>query len=117
MPPACHNPQSIDRVRPWLFVASADPVAPADIVPVVKKPSLSIEYKTKETPPLGSVNVNRATQEELQKLPGIGPKMSQRILDERAKGLFKSVEELRRVSGIGPKTLEKMRPYVTIEAK
>ena len=51
----------------------------------------------------------------MQKLPGIGPKLSQRILDERARGAFKSVEDLRRVPGIGPKTLEKLRPLVTIE--
>jgi competence protein ComEA len=61
------------------------------------------------------IDVNRATAEELQKLPGIGPRMAQRILDERAKGPFKSVEELRRVSGIGPKTLDKLRPFVCVQ--
>jgi competence protein ComEA len=50
----------------------------------------------------------------LQKLPGIGPRLAQRILDERAKSVFKSVDDLRRVSGIGPKTLEKLRAYVTV---
>ena len=48
--------------------------------------------------------------ESFEKLPGIGPKMAQRIIDERSKKPFASVEELRRVSGIGPKTLEKLRP-------
>lgn len=60
------------------------------------------------------VDVNRATLEELQLLPGIGPKLAQRIYDERAKRPFANVEELRRVYGIGAKTLEKLRPYVTI---
>jgi competence protein ComEA len=63
----------------------------------------------------GPINVNRADLAELQKLPGVGPKISQRILDERAKARFKSIDDLRRVPGIGPKTLEKLRPYVTID--
>jgi competence protein ComEA len=60
------------------------------------------------------IDVNRASRDELQRLPGIGPKMSQRILDERARGRFKTVDELRRVSGIGAKTLERLRPYVRV---
>jgi competence protein ComEA len=60
------------------------------------------------------IDVNRATQTELQKLPGIGPKLSLRIMDERARASFKSVEDLRRVPGIGPKTVEKLRPHVTV---
>jgi competence protein ComEA len=62
------------------------------------------------------IDVNHAGFEELQKLPGIGPKMAQRILDERAKSPFRTVEELRRVSGIGPKILERLRPYVKVRA-
>jgi competence protein ComEA len=60
------------------------------------------------------IDVNRASLQELQRLPGIGPKLSQRIADERARGRFKTVDELRRVSGIGPKILERLRPYVTV---
>lgn len=63
------------------------------------------------------INVNRASGEELRRLPGIGPKLSQRILDARAKKPFQSVEDLRRVPGIGPKTLERLRPFVTIGEK
>lgn len=61
------------------------------------------------------IDVNRADVAELQKLPGIGPKLSQRIADERLlRGPFQNVDDLRRVSGIGPKTLERLRPYVTV---
>ena len=50
----------------------------------------------------------------LQRLPGIGLKLSQRIVLERDAGLFKSVDDLRRVRGIGPKTVAKVRPHVMV---
>jgi len=52
------------------------------------------------------ININSATMEELIMLPGIGPALAQRIVDDRsAHGPFVSVEDLERVSGIGPKTI------------
>jgi competence protein ComEA len=63
------------------------------------------------------IDINQATWQELQQLPGIGPKIAQRILDERAKSPFQSVDDLRRVSGIGPRILERLRPFVTVPAK
>ena len=63
---------------------------------------------------LGAVNVNTATQSELEALHGIGPVKAKAIIDYRAKhGPFKSLEELDKVPGIGKATLEKMRPDVT----
>jgi competence ComEA-like helix-hairpin-helix protein len=67
----------------------------------------------KEAALKGTIDVNRASLNDLQKLPGIGPKLSQRIVDEREKRPFKSKDDLRRVSGIGPKTLERLSPYIT----
>jgi competence protein ComEA len=84
---------------------------PAPMQPTTKRVGLS----KKEAALQGVViDVNRAALQELQRLPGIGPKLSQRIVDVRARGRFKTVDELRRVSGIGPKILEKLRPYVTV---
>jgi competence protein ComEA len=62
----------------------------------------------------GPIDINRAGADELKQLPGIGPKMSERIIEARKKQSFRSVDELRRVPGIGPKRLEQLRPHVTV---
>ena len=64
--------------------------------------------------PGGPVNVNSASAEELEKLPGIGPKTAQAVVEDRERnGPFRSVDDLLRVKGIGPKKLEALRPLVT----
>lgn len=61
------------------------------------------------------VAVNRAGPEELQRLPGIGPVLAERIVAYRRRnGPFQAVEDLLGVSGIGPKVLEQLRPYVVV---
>jgi competence protein ComEA len=61
------------------------------------------------------VDLNTATLDQLDQLPGIGPVLAQRIVDWRtAHGRFNSVEELAEVSGIGEATLADLRPVVTV---
>lgn len=60
------------------------------------------------------IDVNQASLQELQRLPGIGPAMAARIVEKRKQEPFRAVEDLRHVSGIGVKTLEKLRPYVIV---
>jgi len=63
------------------------------------------------------VDLNHADRAELEQVPGIGPSLAKEIADDRQKrGRFKSVEELRRVKGVGPATLDKVRPFLSIEA-
>jgi competence protein ComEA len=65
--------------------------------------------------PAGPVNLNQATLEQLEALPGVGPVLGQRILDWRSQhGRFASVEQLREVSGIGPATFARLRDLVTV---
>ena len=60
------------------------------------------------------VDINRADAAQLDTLPGIGPALSQRIIEYRQQnGRFETVEELVNVKGIGEKTLEKLKPYIT----
>ena len=64
------------------------------------------------------INLNTATAEELQLLPGIGPSMAQKILDYRAQnGPFETVDDLTKIRGIGQVTLEKLRALVTTGQK
>ena len=64
----------------------------------------------------GLVNVNAATLEALQTLPGIGPVTAQAILDYRdANGPFADLPALDNVAGIGPATLEEIAPFVVFE--
>jgi len=61
------------------------------------------------------VNLNTATLDELDTLPGVGPVTAQSILDWREEnGGFTSVDELLEVDGIGPVTLDKLTPLVTV---
>lgn len=62
------------------------------------------------------VNVNTASSAELQLLPGIGPVMAGRIIQDRTtNGLYRSPADLDRVKGIGPKTLEKLTPLIRFD--
>lgn len=66
-------------------------------------------------PPAAPVNLNTATSEDLQTVPGIGPATAEKILQMRKNyGAFKSVDDLLAIKGIGPKRLEKMRKYLTV---
>ena len=61
------------------------------------------------------VNINTAGLADLQKLPSIGPKIAQRILDYRKQnGDFKRVEDLMKVRGIGEKTFLKMKDFLAV---
>jgi len=76
---------------------------------------VAVPCAAKKKPPLKPVNLNTATSEELQKVPGIGPATAEKILQMRKSyGAFKSVDDLLAIRGIGKKRLDKMRKYLTV---
>jgi competence protein ComEA len=66
----------------------------------------------------GKLNLNTATPEQLELLPGVGPAKAERIIAFRQKhGAFKRVADLRRVKGFGRKTLKKLEPFLDIKGE
>ncbi|MDN5935844.1 MAG: helix-hairpin-helix domain-containing protein, partial [Nitrosospira sp.] len=62
-----------------------------------------------------AVNINSATQAELETLHGIGPAKAKAIIDYRKKnGLFKLTDDLEKVNGIGPGIIKRVRKDITV---
>lgn len=62
------------------------------------------------------IEINSASAAELALLPGLGPQLAQRIVDDRAaRGPFASIEELDRVPGIGRAIVERVKPYAVVD--
>ncbi len=61
------------------------------------------------------IDINIATSSELELLPGIGPVLARRIVEERRiTGGFKKVNELQRVKGLSPRRVKALAPYITV---
>jgi competence protein ComEA len=106
------GPAMLERLRPFVYVEPVEPDADFEAPKSSGPPAASAVKKA-----LGSderVDVNQATAEQLQKIPGVGPSLAGKIVAAREKRRFTAVEDLRRVPGLGVKTLEKLRPHVTV---
>ncbi len=96
--------------NPALFLGQPDFIAAPNEELSDNGPTESI----KEKPRL--LNINTATVEELQTLPGIGPQTAKKVVQYREEhGDFSSVDALTEVKDIGEKTLEKVKPYIAVE--
>lgn len=106
--------------RPGAVLSSLNLAAPLVdgtqvLVPKESQSALTTETGTGTSGATGLVNVNSATNAELETLPGIGEVLAQAIVDHRTEnGPFTSVEQLVDVSGIGDATLENIRELVTV---
>src|SRR5258706_10569801 len=110
-----------DAALPTTTAAGARPGAPSVALPdsaggvtAASRASSAGRRAEAEVPRSASIDIDRASAEELERLPGIGPALAARIIAERgAGGRFGGPDGLLRVRGIGPKTLARIRPYLT----
>lgn len=129
--PARTTPPPPDLVGPDAPANSEAPLALMTPMPRAEAsvPTPASEPEVKPAPPPASpvpaavpgnqprrLNLNTATQAELELLPGVGPATAKKIIDFRtAKGGFRSVAQLDDVAGIGPKTMERLTPLLTVD--
>jgi competence protein ComEA len=91
---------------------SVTAVGPSPVALLSDQPSTAAAPKRSHQ---GSLDVNRATEQDFDALPGIGPRLAERIMEYRQSvGAFHSLDELRAVKGIGKKKFDRIRPLVTV---
>ena len=73
-----------------------------------------VEDATEKERTAGIVNINKATQTDLEQLPGIGPSTALKIIEYRKKNKFKVIEDIKNVNGIGDAKFEKIKDYITV---
>ena len=105
-------PSSRPESRPVPSAAPANATSMSGAAQGPERRGTSPPSATQDPRPL---DLNRATAAELSRLPGVGPGLAQRIVEERERrGRFDSPEALRQVMGVGPKKLAALRDLVTV---
>lgn len=76
----------------------------------------TMEYtSTEESSKTSKININKATINELQNLPGVGSSLAEKIFNYRKEnGNFKKIEDLKKVNGIGEKKFEALKEYISL---
>jgi len=106
-----------------IVVAQIVPTSvPSHATPTVISPTLetsptptALPQKSQFIPIIGLININTASLQELDTLPGIGPSKAAAIIDYRQKnGPFDTIEDIMKVSGIGQVTFEKLKSLITV---
>jgi competence protein ComEA len=78
--------------------------------------SVTVLAQKSDHAPAEKINLNSASAEQLESLPGIGPVTAKRILDYRDKvGKFKQIEEIINIQGIGDKKFERIKDRLTVQ--
>ncbi|HEY6911990.1 MAG TPA: helix-hairpin-helix domain-containing protein [Myxococcales bacterium] len=98
-----------------LLCAAAEPSAAAPAGGTPAAAAASPQHKKSGKPPMaGVVNLNRATEAELQLLPGIGKRRAQLIVERRAKKPFASVDEVGHIKGMRA-LVHRLRSHLAVE--
>ncbi len=111
------GPKTTEKVKPWLQLGTTadEPVerlerkrAPASFPSPAGKGNKILAADPK-------IDVNAAGEADLMRLPGIGPTLAARIVQQRSTAAFASIDDLRKVKGIGAKTMDAIRPFVVVK--
>ena len=93
--------------------------ANSSCVKLPRRASVSDSQSSNLPPPSDAaprVSINRSSREELERLPGIGPALAARIVEQRERyGPFRRAEHLMMVRGISERLFRQLRPYLTME--
>ena len=117
------GPKTLAQIQPFLSIPPAQETGTPQGVETPASPVASAPASATDPPPTtraatAPFDINTADAARFQSLNGIGPVLSQRIVDYRAAhGPFSSVEDLTAVRGIGPKTLARLRPFIRTGGK
>ncbi len=112
-PGRSQSPASSDN--PAATVARSREVPPEESLEVPVSPIVKVAGEAAAAAAEGVVNLNTASEAELERLPGIGKKTARAIVAHRAKHPFRTIQELTRVKGIGVKSFRKLEPHLTID--
>ncbi|MFC2166106.1 ComEA family DNA-binding protein [Acidobacteriota bacterium] len=88
------------------------------VVAVLFLAVFSVHIQAHSVTPEKKIDINTASVSELQKLPRIGEKVAQRIVDFRKQhGDFKKIEEIMKVKGVGEKTFKLIKDLIVVKTK
>lgn len=110
----------VDAARAEQELNLAAPVKDGEHIRVPSRDDSPTRPSGESAAPAGSggssapVDINSATQAQLEELPGIGPATAQKIIAAREEAPFATVDELRSRGVLGEKTFEKLRPLITV---
>lgn len=112
-PPPPIPPAPRARAAPRWAAARPEPSAPARAVqPPRPRATAAPPVQVADPRPL---DLNRASADEISRLPGVGPSLARRIVEERdRRGRFETSDNLRVILGMGPKKLAALREHVTV---
>jgi competence ComEA-like helix-hairpin-helix protein len=112
-PPPPIPPAPRSRAAPGWAAARPEAPAPQRAVPPPRaRAPVAPSAPIADPRPL---DLNRASAEEISRLPGVGPSLARRIVEERdRRGRFESADGLRGILGMGPKKLAALREHVTV---
>lgn len=98
-----------------VYVPSEEENVPAPLAVVSKPNTSSATTSTESSAAVGLININTATIEELDSLPGVGPSTAQKIIEYReSNGSFAAIENIMDVTGIGEAKFEKIKDQITV---